>query len=173
MVLEMERLACIFDGIELNCVHFAGQSPTFGEHLHIILPLRGRNLTKISPHWPVAISLRCNFDGRIERAEFAEVAVQRKVEESFDRRIRRRPLQTSIAIFGGKYGLLISQLIKNQAEWSHFRGGIERGQAVSEPYCGDHVIELCWRRDIGIEFARAVDQHGITLNSLRAHERRK
>src|ERR1700692_908091 len=153
MVLEMERLACIFDGIDLNCVDFAGQPPTFGEHLYIILPLCGRNLTKVSPHWPVAISLRSNFDGRIERAEFIEVAIQRKVQKSFDRRIRRSPLQTSIAIFGGKYGLLISQLIKNQAKWSHFRGRIEPGQAVSEPYCGDHVIELCWRGAIGIEFA--------------------
>ena len=130
-------------------------------------------MTKVSSHWPVAISLRSNFDGRIERAEFIEVAIQRKVQKSFDRRIRRSPLQTSIAIFGGKSGLLISQLIKNQAEWSHFRGRIEPGQAVSQPHRGDYVIELCRRRDLGIEFARAVDQHGITLNSLRAHEGRK
>ena len=66
--------------------------------------------------------------------------------------------------------MLVAQLIEDQAEGRNFGRGIEPGQGRSRSQArgGDHVIELGGRRNVHIQFARAVDEHRITLNALGA-----
>src|SRR5712671_6338989 len=110
----MKRLARVLDGIELNLVDVTRQAPTRREGFHKVLPLCLRKAPETGAHRPIAISLGRDLKRSIECAELAELAVEREVHEGFDRRIRRRSLQASIAILGRHYCLFVSQLVKNQ-----------------------------------------------------------
>src|SRR5208337_3128735 len=97
-ILQVKRLARVLDGIELDVVDVARQAPTRGEHFHKVLPLRLRESPEAGTHRPIAVSLGGDIKRRIERAELAERAVEREAHEGLDRRIRRRPLQASLAV---------------------------------------------------------------------------
>src|SRR6202021_2734040 len=151
VILQVEGLACVLDGIKLNVVYVAWQAPICGEHLNKILPLRLRISAKGAAHWPVSISLGSDVQGGIERSKLAEFSVEREMHIALDGRIRWCPLQASLAVFGRDYGLFISQLVENQAVGSDLGSGIEPCEAGADASGGDHVIELRGRRNVGIE----------------------
>src|SRR5208282_5489203 len=104
VILQMKRLARIFDGIELNVIDISRQAPTRGKGFHEVLPLRLRKSAKAGAQRPIAISLSGDVEGRVERAELAELAVEGEVHEGLDGRIRRRPLQAALAVIRRQHG---------------------------------------------------------------------
>ena len=85
VILQMKRLARIFDGLELNVVDVARQPPTGRKHFHKIFPLRLRISSKTRAHRPIAISLGRDFERRIQRSKLGEFAIEGEVHERLDR----------------------------------------------------------------------------------------
>src|SRR5260370_16170908 len=141
-MLQMKGLACVLDGVELNVIDVTRQAPTRREEFHKVLPLRLRESAEADSHRPIAISLGRDLQRRVERAELAELSVEREVHEGLDRRIRRRPLQAALAILRRHHCLFVSQLVKNQPIGRDFRSSIQPGQPRSHSPPPPYVSKL-------------------------------
>ena len=61
----------------MNVIDVSRQSPTCRQSFREIFPLRLRHIAITCAHRPIAVSLRGEFKRRIERAKFAELAIER------------------------------------------------------------------------------------------------
>ncbi len=173
VILQMERFRRILDRVHLHVVDVSRKTPARREHLRKIAPSRLRHASETCAHWPIAIPLRCEFHRGIQRSILAELPLHHKAHECTDRRIRRRSLQPALRALGRHDGLLVAQLIKQKPVRRHFLRSIQPRELLSHPGQCHHVIELRRRGLVFVQFARAVNQHRITLDPYHLEHRRQ
>ena len=169
--MQVKRLGSIFEGTDRNLRHIAIQPEGAGNEFHDALPVRLRKLAEVDPQRQIAVAGSRDIHGSVERAGLVELAVHHKRLRVLDWRIGRRAIETTVRVFGSQQGLLVPQLVHDHAERSHLGSAVEPGEVLAQARGGNHVIELCRGRHVGIELEVAVDQHRITLDSRGTQQR--
>src|SRR5690242_16175860 len=109
-----------------------------------------------------------DIDRGIECSCLSEPAVQFHYQLIFYRRIRDSASQAAHLALRSNQGLLVAELVHDQAVGGHLCRGIQPSQCTTRFQGCDFVVKLRRRRYIRIKLAEAADQYGIALYTLRA-----